>query len=280
MSHCKTAHVASWTQLGGKNPVFVDPDIDDMDMTAKRILWAKRVNCGQTCLAPDFLIIPEAKQDALTDALKKQYKLMFPTEDLKTDDYPRIVSQNHFDRLDATLRGTAGKVVVEGKKDKESKMMGVSIVKDVKWDDELMKGEVFGPILPIVPVNKLEDAFEKINGTNPLSLYIFSKSQKFIDWIRGATSSGSVVINDLMIQHALGELPFGGVGESGQGNYHGKKSFDMFTHERSSLTNPFWADFLFNIRYYPYTDGKMSLYRKTIKSINFPRPSSCPSPAK
>lgn len=137
--------------------------------------------------------------------------------------------------------------------------MGITVVKDVTWDDELMKGyvlacartnegadcvsmnrELFGPILPIVPVDSISTAIDRLKGTTPLAVYIFSQSNKFIDWVRRSTTSGSVLVNDLMVQFTIDGLPFGGVGESGQGNYHGKRSFDVFTHERSSLSSPYW----------------------------------------
>lgn len=118
---------------------------------------------------------------------------------------------------------------------------------------------------------------ERLKGTTPLSLYIFSQSSKFIDWVRRNTTSGSVVVNDLMVQFTIDGLPFGGVGESGQGNYHGKRSFDVFTHERSSLSSPYWADPLLAVRYYPYSDKNIrSMKSLMVKKVNFARPGSSP----
>jgi len=259
-------------ELGGKNPVLIDPEVEDLDTTAKRILWAKRVNCGQTCIAPDYLVVTEDKHAALVSALQKQHAVMFPAADLSTDDYPRIVNQKHFDRLDQALERTSGKLVNEPVKDRNARLMGVAIVDNVDWQDELMKEEIFGPILPIVPVKSFDEVFEKTKDAAPLTMTVFSKSAKFIDWVRGNTASGSFLVNDLLMQHTVSELPFGGLNESGQGSYHGKRSFNIFTHERAGVTTPFWADFLFAVRYYPYTDGNIGMLRWTTKKINFARP--------
>ena len=218
------------------------------------------LNLRTACIAPDYIVVPREKQDALLAAIRKQHDAVFPHASLEQDDYPRIISDGHFDRLQESLQKTQGKTVLQGESDKSKRMMGITVVKDVSWDDELMKrsvclrsllvlltehmlptSELFGPILPIVPVDSIDTAVDRLKGTTPLSVYIFSQSNKFIDWIRRSTTSGSVLVNDLMVQFTIDGLPFGGVGESGQGNYHGKRSFDVFTHERSSLSSPYWC---------------------------------------
>ena len=212
------------------------------------------------CIAPDYIVVPREKQDALLTAIKKQHDAVFPHASLEQDDYPRIISDGHFDRLHESLQKSQGTTVLIGESNKAKRMMGITVVKDVTWDDELMKGyvlacartnegadcvsmnrELFGPILPIVPVDSISTAIDRLKGTTPLAVYIFSQSNKFIDWVRRSTTSGSVLVNDLMVQFTIDGLPFGGVGESGQGNYHGKRSFDVFTHERSSLSSPYWS---------------------------------------
>lgn len=198
------------------------------------------------------------------EALKKEHALAFPTKSLEDDEYPRIVSYGHYDRLKQMLDKTGGNVAIKGEEKKEIKMMGVSVVTDVTWDDELMKryvmlitvpsywrpladrvrnfcSEIFGPILPIVPVTSISSAIEHLKDDSPLAMYIFSQSDKFISGVRDATTSGAVLVNDVVVHFNVDGLPFGGVGESGQGSYHGKRSFDVFTHERSSLANPFWC---------------------------------------
>jgi len=217
------------------------------------------------CISPDYVVVTEDRHQALLDALRKEYKRIFPQEDLSKDDYPRIVSHNHFDRLQATLSKTKGRVVLEGQNDRSSKMMGMTVVDDISWDDEVMKEyvqstwssriqyngplvlttpayprEIFGPILPIVKVRNVNEAIDKLQGSTPLALYVFSRSPEFVENVRKNTQSGAIVTNDVLLHFTIDALPFGGVGESGVGSYHGKRSFDVFTHERSGVTTPFW----------------------------------------
>ncbi|KAL7008422.1 Hexadecenal dehydrogenase [Cystobasidiomycetes sp. EMM_F5] len=259
-------------ELGGKSPVIIDGDLDDLATAAKRIMWAKRFNAGQVCLSPDFILVPRSKQDALVDNLQRYHQDFFPNADLKQEDYTHIVSYAHWNRLDKVLSKTKGTTVVTGQKDLSSKTMGITIIKDVSWDDEVMQDELFGPILPIVPVDSTDEILHKLQGKTPLALYIFSKSQAFVDRIRNNTISGAVLVNELLLHNVIGALPFGGVGESGSGSYHGKKSFDTFTHERASISFPFWADWIFAIRYYPHTDKKAATFKVINKQITFPRP--------
>ncbi|CAD6567513.1 MAG: hypothetical protein CYPHOPRED_001781 [Cyphobasidiales sp. Tagirdzhanova-0007] len=267
-------------ELGGKSPVIIDSEFSDLDVAAKRILWGKRFNGGQTCIAPDFIVVQKEKQNALVAALERQHRLVFPTGDLEQDEFSRIISPGHFARLHDLMAKTNGKVAVGAEKDggdEAKRRMPLSIVRDVTWEDELMKGEIFGPILPIVPVTSTQDALDQMKGSTPLALYVFSNRKDFTDRIRENTLSGAMIVNDTVMHHSIATLPFGGVGESGQGNYHGKKSFDAFTHERSYATNPIWADFIWSLRYYPHTDAKMGMLRGTYKKITFARPGETPA---
>ncbi|KAK9895925.1 aldehyde dehydrogenase [Cystobasidium minutum MCA 4210] len=267
-------------ELGGKSPCFIDPSLKDLNVAAKRILWGKRVNCGQTCISPDYVIVTRDQHPSLLLALQKEYARIFPStfQDLSKDDYPRIASVHHFDRLKKMIENSQGKVVLQGQMDRESKLMGITVLDEVAWDDAVMQEEIFGPILPIVVVDSVDEALQQIRPQTPLALYVFSQSDAFISKIRSKTQSGAFIVNDVMLHFNIGELPFGGVGESGTGSYHGKKSFDTFTHERSSMTTPFWADFLTSVRYYPYTDRNKAIFQATqAKKINFNRPSSIAS---
>ncbi|CAE6399374.1 unnamed protein product [Rhizoctonia solani] len=272
-------------ELGGKSPVIVDP-ASDMKVAARRILWGKATNAGQTCVAPDYVIVPREGQDALVKELEVAYKEFYPQGAKSSDSYSRIISTGHWDRIKGMLDGTNGKVVLGGgtDADRDSKFIAPTVVKDVGADDVLMKSEIFGPILPILPVKDVDAAIEYVNANDhPLALYVFTKDSAFKSkgkFLFDNTQSGAAVANDLIIHIAVDGLPFGGVGPSGYGAHTSRFTFDTFTHFRSSIDSPGWLDLILGARFPPYTAAKA----KKLSGLNpvtlpFPRPGAkAPSP--
>ncbi|KAI4459194.1 aldehyde dehydrogenase [Holotrichia oblita] len=220
-------------ELGGKSPVYIDKSTD-MDVTANRILWGKCINAGQTCVAPDYILCTKEVEEEFVEAAKKVLKKFYGENPQQSKDYCRIVNDKHFKRISALLN--SGKVAVGGKTDVQEKYIEPTILIDVNGDDAVMQEEIFGPILPIVSVRDVNEAITFINShEKPLALYIFSKDKEVTHEIIDRTSSGGICVNDTIMHLSLPSLPFGGVGESGMGCYHGKFSFDTFVHKRSVL---------------------------------------------
>lgn len=246
-------------ELGGKSPCIVDADTDLKD-TAKRITWGKYLNAGQTCIAPDYLLVDQQiKSDLLTE-VQKCVRDFYGQEPEKSPDYARIISHRHFDRLVPLLKD--GEIVIGGQTRPEDKYIAPTVIDGVSWDSPVMEEEIFGPILPVLEYQDLNDAIAQINARpKPLALYLFSKDKHKQQYVLQQTSSGGVCINDTVMQVGVTTLPFGGVGDSGMGNYHGKASFDTFSHFKSVLKKGFWFDL--NWRYPPY-NGKLSLFKRII----------------
>lgn len=247
-------------ELGGKSPCIVDADTDLKD-TAKRITWGKYLNAGQTCIAPDYLLVDRRiKSDLLTE-VQKCVADFYGQEPEKSPDYARIISHRHFDRLVPLLKDE--KIVIGGQTRPEDKYIAPTVIDGVSWDSPVMEEEIFGPILPVLEYQDLNDAIAQINARpKPLALYLFSKDKQKQQQVLQQTSSGGVCLNDTVMQVGVTTLPFGGVGDSGMGNYHGKASFDTFSHFKSVLKKGFWFDL--NWRYPPY-NGKLSLFKRIIK---------------
>ncbi|KAI0062450.1 ALDH-like protein [Artomyces pyxidatus] len=224
-------------ELGGKSPTVIDAAHTDLRLAAKRILWGKNINAGQVCIAPDYILIQRDYQDALIEALKEAYAVMEPNGALGSSTYCGIINAAHYGRLQGLMGRTTGQLVMGGKADGK-KFIEPTVYKDVKGGDALMEAELFGPILPIVPVDSMQEAIEFINDRpHPLVLYVFTDDaelkQAFID----TTLSGTLEFNDV-IPNVAG-LPFAGVGESGYGAQNMKYTFDEFTHNRASVDIPF-----------------------------------------
>ena len=221
-------------ELGGKSPLYVDDSLPNMAMAWRRILWAKMINAGQTCVAPDYLICTETVRQSLIQSAPMILKEFFGPNPKSSGDLGRIVSDRHFERLERLL--TSGKAIVGGDKDKSERYIAPTILIDVSPTDPVMCEEIFGPILPVIVVKNVDKAIEFINSREkPLTLYVFSTISSVVDRFLKETSSGSVCANDAMIQLTVDALPFGGVGNSGIGAYHGKASFDTFSHQKSSI---------------------------------------------
>lgn len=247
-------------ELGGKSPCVVEPDTN-LEVTAQRITWGKFVNAGQTCVAPDYLLVHKSIKEQLLGAIKDSIRQFYGENPLNSPDYARIISDRHFERLCGLLPDE--NVVVGGQTDASQRYIAPTIITDVDWQDAVMADEIFGPILPVLEYSNLEDAIAQINAQpKPLALYIFSTNKQTQEKILAQTSSGGVCINDTVMHLAVTELPFGGVGSSGMGSYHGKASFDTFSHYKSILNKSFRMDV--KLRYPPY-EGKVKLLDKLFK---------------
>ncbi|MEH2180060.1 aldehyde dehydrogenase [Nostoc sp.] len=244
-------------ELGGKSPCIVDTDIN-LEHTVRRITWGKFINAGQTCIAPDYLLVNKTIKKDLIDGLEKSLKEFYGENPVNSPDYARIISQKHFDRLVSFLKD--GEVIVGGENQPSERYIAPTLIDNVSLEDSVMQEEIFGPILPIIEYTDIAEAIALINSRpKPLALYLFSQDKNLQKRVLQETSSGGVCINDTVMQVGVSSLPFGGVGDSGIGNYHGKASFDTFSHNKSVLQNSFWLDLKW--RYAPY-QGKLPLIKK------------------
>ncbi|XP_048727935.2 aldehyde dehydrogenase, dimeric NADP-preferring-like isoform X2 [Ostrea edulis] len=255
-------------ELGGKSPVYVDEN-SDLSLVARRISWGKLVNCGQTCIAPDYVMCKKDVQDKLVEECKKAMAEYYP-DPAKSEDYGRIINERHLHRIKKLIDGS-GKLAIGGEVDESQKYIAPTVLTDVKPTDPVMQEEVFGPVLPIMPISSDDEAISFINkGEKPLAMYIFSKNHDVAKKFLNNTSSGSFTFNDTMMQAGLMTLPFGGVGSSGTGAYHGFHTFDTFCHKRAVLERKHGGEGMVAIRYPPYTEKKSNtiswLTRKSPKS--------------
>lgn len=242
-------------ELGGKSPCFVFGD-QKMDLTAKRIVSGKYFNVGQTCIAPDYILVQDNKYEELVENLKKYITVFYGKEPKKSSDYGRIINERHFDRLLSLI--SKDDLIAGGDGDREEKYISPTIVKATP-DSEIMKDEIFGPILPIIKMSNLKEAIDFVQDrSKPLACYIFSLENKIQNSILSRVSCGGVTINDTLLHIANENLPFGGIGESGMGGYHGKHSFELFSHRKSVFKTSFKVDF--PLKYPPYF-GKLKIVR-------------------
>jgi aldehyde dehydrogenase (NAD+) len=227
-------------ELGGKCPCLVCADAP-LEVTARRIVWGKFMNAGQTCVAPDFLLAERGIRDALLRALKQAVREFYGEDPQKSPDYGRIINERHFERLMGYL--DAGRIAHGGQRDARDLYLAPTILTEVPADSLAMQEEIFGPILPVLEFTALEDALALLRDRPPpLALYLFTKDRATQERVLAATRSGGVCLNDT-VTHMVGpDLPFGGLGESGMGAYHGQASFDCFTHYRSVLRRSFAFD--------------------------------------
>jgi aldehyde dehydrogenase (NAD+) len=240
-------------ELGGKSPCLIEESAN-IDIAAKRCAWGKFLNAGQTCVAPDYVLVPKHMQDEFIARMKEHIESFYGEDAKSSVDYPRIVNDKHFDRLNALL--VPEKIAVGGQVKREECFIGPTLMKDISWKDKVMEDEIFGPILPIIPYESLDHALEQIQALpKPLAFYVFTEDGKKKKDIIQKVPFGGGCINDTVIHLANPNLPFGGVGTSGIGSYHGKKSFDTFTHYKSLFEQGTRVDI--PLRYPPY-EGKMS----------------------
>ncbi|UZJ52554.1 hypothetical protein CBS101457_001874 [Exobasidium rhododendri] len=269
-------------ELGGKSPTIVD-ETADLKIAAHRILWGKSLNCGQTCIAPDYVLCTASVQDRFVEELKKAAAEFWPATTggvVNSSSYGRIINEGHWKRISQMVANSKGTVILGGESDESQKLMAPTVISNCKSDDSTMNGEIFGPILPIVPVKNMKEAIDFINARDqPLALYIFA-SDAVASNIIDNTRSGSVVVGDNILQYAIGALPFGGTGPSGYGSYHGKAGFMTFSHERATLLAPHRGilgkivELALKPRYPPYTDANLKKFAMLIgQKPNFSRPS-------
>ena len=220
-------------ELGGKSPCYVDKDCD-LDVACRRIAWGKFMNSGQTCVAPDYILCDPSIQNEIVEKLKKSLKDFYGEDAKQSHDYGRIINDRHFQRVINLI--DSKKVAHGGTWDQPSRYIAPTILVDVDPQSPVMQEEIFGPVMPIVCVRSLDEAIKFINQREkPLALYVFSNNDKVIKKMIAETSSGGVTANDVIVHITVPTLPFGGVGNSGMGAYHGKKSFETFSHRRSCL---------------------------------------------
>jgi aldehyde dehydrogenase (NAD+) len=247
-------------ELGGKSPCIVDANIN-IEHTARRITWGKFLNAGQTCIAPDYLLVDKKIKQDLLNGLKKCIKEFYGDNPANSPDYARIISHKHCERLSNLLND--GEIVIGGETKLEERYIAPTIIDQVSLTDSIMQEEIFGPILPVIEYTDIAEAIALINSKpKPLALYLFTHNNDLQQRVLQETSSGGVCINDTMMHIAIPSLPFGGVGDSGTGNYHGKASFDTFSHYKSVMRNSFWLDLKW--RYAPYKE-KLSFLKRMMK---------------
>ncbi|CAG7816277.1 unnamed protein product [Allacma fusca] len=256
-------------ELGGKSPCFIDDDAD-CRLAAKRILWGKVMNLGMTCIAPDYVLCSKQVETEFVKVAKEVLEEWYGPNLQKSGDLPRFPNQKQLMRLTKMLEATKGRVVVGGESNPEGLWLDPTIVVDVDGRDSLMEpqNEIFGPILPIVNVGCLEEAIQFINARpKPLALYIFARSNSKCERMLEQTSSGGACVNDVIWHNLWPGLPFGGVGDSGQGSYHGKSSFDTFSHKKSVLVRGFgyFSEKLGEARYPPYNDSSLRFFTFLVK---------------
>lgn len=247
-------------ELGGKSPCIIDSSAD-LKTSAKRIAWGKFLNAGQTCIAPDYLLVQEDIKTEFMGYLKETILSFYDVNARLSPDFPRIVNDFHFDRLIELLDD--GEVFFGGKTDRSQRFIEPTILDNITEKDKVMQSEIFGPILPVLSFKTIPDVVDIVNSRpKPMALYLFTKSSEVEELIFKYCSFGGGAVNDVVAQIVNHHLPFGGVGNSGMGSYHGKKSFETFSHQKSILKKPFWLDLPF--RYPPYK-GKLKWIKRLFK---------------
>jgi len=250
-------------ELGGKSPCIVAASAD-IKVAARRIVWGKCFNAGQTCIAPDYLLVDQQIKADLLAAIAQTSREFFGEDMASSPDYGRIVSDRHFQRLQAMMCEAiaSGEKIIGGQCDADTRYMALTVIDQVDPEAKVMQEEIFGPILPVVGYERLADAIAYINQRpKPLALYLFSTARAQQQAVQTQTASGSLCFNETIAQYAISTLPFGGVGQSGMGIAHGKAGFDTFSHHKSILGKPNWPDI--PLRYPPY-QGKLPLFKRLL----------------
>ena len=256
------AHLTPVTlELGGKSPCIVDESAK-IDLCARRLVFAKFLNCGQTCVAPDYVLCHKSVKDKLVASLRKEIVRQYTENTLDNATYGKIINQKHFDRICSLI--DENKTVHGGKSNKETLKIEPTIMDNVTFEDAVMKEEIFGPVLPILTYENPDDVIETVNGRDkPLAFYVFSENKKNIRKLLSTCQFGGGCVNDAVIHLATSYMGFGGVGESGMGSYHGKCGFDTFSHKKSIVDKKTFMDL--PMRYQPYNKFYMKLIRMFLK---------------
>ncbi len=247
-------------ELGGKSPVIVDSSAN-LKVSAHRIAWGKWLNAGQTCVAPDYVLVDEKVRDAFVDELGKAVGEFYGENPQASESYARIVSPRHFDRLTGLLRGAT--VAVGGVTDEATRYIAPTVLVDVDMESAVMNEEIFGPILPVISVTSTDDAISYVNAhDHPLALYVFAENKKVVREVLARTTAGGVTVNGTILHLTNPNLPFGGIGESGMGGYHGRAGVRIFQHMKPVLTRGTKLDP--SLTYPPYTARKEKIFRKVL----------------
>lgn len=250
-------------ELGGKSPAIVDKTAN-IDLAAKRIIWGKLLNTGQTCIAPDYMMVHSGVKEELISKMKETIVNYYGENSMQSKDYGRIVNERQFDRLASIIEQDKENVIFGGTSVKEDLYIEPTLLEAKSWSDAAMQDEIFGPILPILEYNQLEEAIQTINKRpKPLALYLFTEDKQCEEEVLSRLSFGGGCINDTIFHSANSHLPFGGVGNAGIGAYHGKYSFDLFSHHKSIVKKSTKMDVSFVMP--PYSDKKMDFIRKFLK---------------
>lgn len=240
-------------ELGGKSPTFVLSGCD-IKVSVKRIVWGKFINAGQTCIAPDYILLDRKIETEFMEALKKEINKFHNAEGEIRDNYTRIINEANFDRLARLVE--KHDVCFGGVTDRESRLISPTIMKNISFDDEIMKDEIFGPIIPVISFDDLDSVIAEVKSRpKPLACYVYAKDRKLIKKILGEISFGGGGVNESLMHFSNSNMPFGGVGYSGIGSYHGRSGFDDFSHYKGVLSKPFW--FEAGLKYPPYTKRKL-----------------------
>ena len=244
-------------ELGGKSPCIVDSTAK-LKLAAKRIVFGKYLNCGQTCVAPDYILCHQSVREKLTEEICVQIKKQYGEDPLTNPDYGKIINEKHFDRICGLL--DKDKIVLGGRCRRETLQLEPTVMDHVTWEDAVMQEEIFGPIMPVLTFDSFDEIYSMLAGKpKPLALYLFSEDKQRIKEVTERCSYGGGCINDTIIHLATSEMGFGGVGESGMGSYHGKNGFETFSHTKSIVDKKTWMDL--PMRYQPYKKG---LYGKLL----------------
>ena len=248
-------------ELGGKSPCIVDSTAK-IRLAAKRIVFGKYLNCGQTCVAPDYILCDKRIRDELITAILAEIEKQFGKEPLKNPNYGKIINEKHFERILGLINGE--KLVYGGQSEPESLRIAPTVLNNITWDDAVMGEEIFGPLLPILTFDTLDEALDTVEShPHPLALYFFSEDKAAQKKVLDTCRFGGGCINDTIIHLATSDMPFGGVGESGMGSYHGRVGFETFSHYRSIVDKKTWMDL--PIRYQKYTGLKEKMMRMLLK---------------
>lgn len=248
-------------ELGGKSPCIVDSTAK-IRLAAKRIVFGKYLNCGQTCVAPDYILCDKRIRDELITAILAEIEKQFGKEPLKNPNYGKIINEKHFERILGLINGE--KLVYGGQSEPESLRIAPTVLNNITWDDAVMGEEIFGPLLPILTFDTLDEALDTVEfHPHPLALYFFSEDKAAQKKVLDTCRFGGGCINDTIIHLATSDMPFGGVGESGMGSYHGRVGFETFSHYRSIVDKKTWMDL--PIRYQKYTGLKEKMMRMFLK---------------
>jgi aldehyde dehydrogenase (NAD+) len=249
-------------ELGGKNPAIVDHEVD-VEVAARRIVWAKFLNAGQTCVAPDYVLVDRRIEEPLLAAMTKALAKFYGDDPHQSRAFGRVVNDAHMDRLLKMLRATKARLVTGGTSAASDRYLAPTVLADLEWDDPVMEEEIFGPLLPVLSYDRFDDVLAELNQRDkPLALYVYSVDPELVERVISETSSGSVCVNHSAVQLAVPCLPFGGAGASGIGAYHGRAGFDTFSHAKGVLRKSQRGEL--PLMYPPYTRVKRWLLRRFV----------------